>query len=102
MSHGDHALETAGPRFFGYIHGGGLFTSALADLLAKTLNRYTGLSELAPGLVAIEDGVLRWLCHLFGLPPGSGGLATTGGRWPRCRCWWPRARTVSVITRAWG
>ncbi|MGH3823074.1 MAG: pyridoxal phosphate-dependent decarboxylase family protein [Pseudonocardiaceae bacterium] len=75
----DHAVETAGPRFFGYIPGGGLFASALADLLAKTLNRYTGLSELAPGLVAIEDGVLRWLCHLFGLPPGSGGLLTTGG-----------------------
>jgi aromatic-L-amino-acid/L-tryptophan decarboxylase len=23
--------------------------------------------------------VLRWLCHLFGLPPGAGGLLTTGG-----------------------
>jgi aromatic-L-amino-acid decarboxylase len=75
----DHAVETAGPRFFGYIPGGGLFASALADLLAKTFNRYTGISELAPGLVAIEDGVLRWLCQLFGLPPGSGGLLTTGG-----------------------
>ncbi|MDQ3761943.1 MAG: aminotransferase class V-fold PLP-dependent enzyme [Actinomycetota bacterium] len=74
-----HAVETAGPHFFGYIPGGGLFVSALADLLAQTLNRYTGLSELAPGLVAIEDGVLRWLCHLFGLPPGAGGLLTTGG-----------------------
>jgi aromatic-L-amino-acid/L-tryptophan decarboxylase len=75
----DHAVETAGPRFFGYIPGGGVFASALADLLAKAVNRYTGLSELAPGLVAIEDGVLRWLCHLFGLPAGSGGLLTTGG-----------------------
>ncbi len=75
----DHAVETAGPRLFGYIPGGGLFASALADLLAQTLNRYTGLSEFAPGLVAIEDGVLRWLCDLFGLPPGAGGLLTTGG-----------------------
>lgn len=75
----DHAVETAGPHFFGYIPGGGLFTSALADLLGQTFNRYTGLSELAPGLVAIEDGVLRWLCDLFGLPPGAGGLLTTGG-----------------------
>jgi aromatic-L-amino-acid/L-tryptophan decarboxylase len=75
----DHAVETAGPHFFGYIPGGGLFASALADLLAQTFNRYTSFSEFAPGLVAIEDGVLRWLCHLFGLPPGSGGLLTTGG-----------------------
>jgi aromatic-L-amino-acid/L-tryptophan decarboxylase len=34
---------------------------------------------MAPGLVALEDGVLRWLCQLFGLPPGAGGLLTTGG-----------------------
>lgn len=73
------ADQTAGPPFFGYIPGGDLFASALADLLAQTLNRYTGLSELAPGLVAIEDGVLRWLCHLFGLPLGAGGLLTSGG-----------------------
>ncbi|MBV8540776.1 MAG: aminotransferase class V-fold PLP-dependent enzyme [Pseudonocardiales bacterium] len=73
------AVETAGPRFFGYIPGGGLFASALAELLAQTLNRYTGLSEIAAGLVALEDGVLRWLCRLFGLPPGAGGLLTTGG-----------------------
>jgi aromatic-L-amino-acid/L-tryptophan decarboxylase len=75
----DRAVETAGPRFFGYIPGGGLFVSALAELLAQTLNRYTGLSDMAPGLVALEDGVLRWLCQLFGLPPGAGGLLTTGG-----------------------
>ncbi|HWR47325.1 MAG TPA: aminotransferase class V-fold PLP-dependent enzyme [Pseudonocardiaceae bacterium] len=75
----DHAVETAGPRCFGYIPGGGLFASALAELLAQTLNRYTGFSEFAPGLVALEDGVLRWLCQLFDLPLGAGGLLTTGG-----------------------
>jgi aromatic-L-amino-acid decarboxylase len=75
----DHSVNTAGPRFFGYIPGGGLFVSALADLLAETLNRYTGLADFAPGLVALEDGVLRWLCELFGLPPAAGGLITTGG-----------------------
>jgi aromatic-L-amino-acid decarboxylase len=75
----DYAVETAGPRFFGYIPGGGLFASALAELLAQTLNRYTGLSDIAPGLVALEDGVLRWLCQLLGLPSGAGGLLTTGG-----------------------
>lgn len=83
----NHAVETAGPRFFGYVPGGGLFVSALAELLGQTLNRYTGLSEVAPGLVALEDGVLRWLCQLFGLPAGAGGLLTPAGRWPRCRCW---------------
>lgn len=46
----DHAVETAGPRLFGYLPGGGLFGSALADLLAKTLNRYTGVCDQRPPL----------------------------------------------------
>ena len=75
----DCAVEAAGPRYLGYIPGGGLVTSALGEFLARVLNRYTGLSGLAPGPVALEEGVLGWLCQLFGLPRGSGGLLTTGG-----------------------
>lgn len=74
-----YAVETAGPGYLGYIPAGGMFSSALAELLARTVNRHTGLSGLAPGLVAIEDGVVRWLCDLFGLPAEANGLITTGG-----------------------
>ena len=73
------ALETAGPGFMGYIPGGGLFTSALAELLARTVNRYTGIASLAPGLVALEQGVIGWLCAEFGLPRDAGGVLVTGG-----------------------
>jgi aromatic-L-amino-acid decarboxylase len=73
------AVETAGPRYFGYIPGGGLPSSAVGELVARVLNRYTGLADLAPGLVALEDGVLRWLASVFGLPAGATGLITTGG-----------------------
>jgi aromatic-L-amino-acid/L-tryptophan decarboxylase len=73
------AVETAGPRYFGYIPGGGLPSSAVAELVARVFNRYTGLSDIAPGLVALEDGVLRWLTSVFGLPAGANGLLTTGG-----------------------
>lgn len=73
------AVETAGPRYFGYIPGGGLPSSAVGELLGRVLNRYTGLADLAPGLVALEDGVLRWLASVFGLPAGANGLLTTGG-----------------------
>lgn len=72
-------VETAGPRFFGYIPGGGVPTSAVGELIARTVNRYTGMADLAPGLVALEDGLVRWLASVFGLPDGSGGLLTTGG-----------------------
>ena len=73
------AIETAGPGFFGYIPGGGAVSSAVGELISRTLNRYTALADFAPALVALEDGLLRWLTTLFGLPPGSGGLLTTGG-----------------------
>lgn len=72
-------VETAGPRFFGYIPGGGVPTSAVGELIARTINRYTGMADLAPGLVALEDGLVRWLASVFGLPAGAGGLLTTGG-----------------------
>ncbi|OLF17692.1 amino acid decarboxylase [Actinophytocola xanthii] len=73
-----HAMETAGPRFFAYTPGGGLLSSAVAELLARAVNRQTALSWAAPGLVAMEQGVLRWLCSEYGLPADSGGLVTTG------------------------
>lgn len=73
------AVETAGPGYLAYIPGGGLFTSALAEFLARSVNRYTGLAAMAPELVAMEHGVLRWLCQQFRLPEGAGGLITTGG-----------------------
>lgn len=73
------AVETAGPRYAAYVPGGGLYTSALAEFAARSVNRFTGLQALAPELVAMETGVLRWLCGEFGLPPSAGGLVTTGG-----------------------
>jgi aromatic-L-amino-acid/L-tryptophan decarboxylase len=73
------AVETAGPSYLAYIPGGGLFTSALAEFVARVYNRYTGVSALAPGPVAMEQGVLHWLCREFGLPDGAMGVASTGG-----------------------
>ncbi|HEX6355497.1 pyridoxal phosphate-dependent decarboxylase family protein [Actinophytocola sp.] len=73
-----YGMETAGPRHFAYIPGGGLVSSAIAELLARLVNRQTALATPAPGLVAMEQGVLRWLCTEFGQPAGAGGLVTTG------------------------
>ncbi len=72
-------VNTAGPGYLAYFPAGGLVTAALAEFLAQTVNRYTGLAQMAPGLVAMEHGLLTWLCDQFGLPGGAGGLLTTGG-----------------------
>jgi aromatic-L-amino-acid/L-tryptophan decarboxylase len=72
-------VETAGPSYLAYIPGGGLFTSALAEFMTRVYNRYTGVSALGPGPVALEQGVMRWLCREFGLPHGAMGVVSTGG-----------------------
>jgi aromatic-L-amino-acid decarboxylase len=72
------AIETAGPRYFAYFPAGGLYSSALAEFLAQTVNRYTGIAGPAPALAAIEHSVIRWLCDLFDLPACAGGVFTSG------------------------
>jgi aromatic-L-amino-acid decarboxylase len=72
-------FDTANPGFVGYIPGGGLYASALADFVACAINRYTGLSLPAPALVQMEASILRWLCERFGLPETSQGVLTPGG-----------------------
>jgi aromatic-L-amino-acid decarboxylase len=72
-------FDTANPGFVGYIPGGGLYAAALGDFLACVLNRYTGVALPAPALVQLEASVLRWLCDVFLLPPGSQGVLTPGG-----------------------
>jgi aromatic-L-amino-acid decarboxylase len=72
-------FDTANPGFAAYIPGGGLYAAALADFVACCVNRYTGIAAPAPALVQLEASVLRWLCELFGLPPGSQGVLTPGG-----------------------
>ncbi|RZQ62465.1 pyridoxal phosphate-dependent decarboxylase family protein [Amycolatopsis suaedae] len=75
----ESGVETAGPRYLGYIPAGGLVSSAVAALLTQVLNRYATVADLAPGLVAIEQSVLDWLTTEFALPSTAGGLLTTGG-----------------------
>lgn len=73
------ALNTIGPGYLAYIPGGGLPTTALADLVADLLNRFTGLMPAAPALGRLESDVLRWLANAFGYGPAAGGLLTSGG-----------------------
>lgn len=72
-------FDPANPGFVAYIPGGGLYASALADFIACTINRYTGIARPAPALVQMEASVLRWMCGLFRFPPSSQGILTPGG-----------------------
>lgn len=72
-------LNPASGKHLGYIPGGGLYPSALADYLAAVSNRYAGVFFSSPGAVRMENMCIRWMCDLIGYPEKSGGNLTSGG-----------------------
>ena len=72
-------ITTTSPRFMGYIPGGGLFHSALGDMLAAASNKYSGFAPAAPGAVRIENACTAWLASVIGYPPTATGTLTSGG-----------------------
>lgn len=73
------SFTAAGPGYLAYVPGGGLFHSAVADLIADAVNRYVGVCAAAPALVQLEANVVRWFCEIVGYPRGGGGVLTSGG-----------------------
>ncbi|MBK5258436.1 MAG: decarboxylase [Thermoanaerobaculia bacterium] len=73
------SFNAAGPGYLAYIPGGGIFHSAIADLIADSVNRYVGVFAAAPALAQLEANVVRWLCEIVGFGAGSGGVLTSGG-----------------------
>ncbi|MEL7833135.1 pyridoxal phosphate-dependent decarboxylase family protein [Fodinibius sp. Rm-B-1B1-1] len=72
-------LNPASGKHAGYIPGGGLYPSAIADYLAAVTNRYTGVFFSSPGAVRIENMCIRWMNDLVGYPDGAAGNLTSGG-----------------------
>ncbi|MEK8017472.1 MAG: aminotransferase class V-fold PLP-dependent enzyme [Candidatus Parabeggiatoa sp.] len=74
-----HSTNDNSGGYLAYIPSGGLFHSVLADFISLSLNRYVTMFMAAPGLAAIEDQVVRWLCDIIGFPDDAGGVLTSGG-----------------------
>jgi aromatic-L-amino-acid/L-tryptophan decarboxylase len=73
------SFNTAGPGYLAYIPGGGLFASAVADLIADAVNRYVGVWIAAPALAQLETNVVRFFSDLVGFGETGGGILTSGG-----------------------
>lgn len=68
------------PGFAAYVAGGGNFISNTAQLISQTLNPFTGHFMMAPGLVLLEQEVIKWFIHLMGFDDKKAlGYLTTGG-----------------------
>jgi len=74
-----NGIQAASAGHLGYIPGGGLYLSALADYLADVTNEYAGVHFASPGAVAIENEVLNWLKKVFGFPESAIGNLASGG-----------------------
>jgi glutamate/tyrosine decarboxylase-like PLP-dependent enzyme len=72
-------ISSASGKHLGFIPGGGLWASALADLLGDIANKYSGIAFSGPGSVKIENQVIHWLTSIIGYTGQAFGHLTSGG-----------------------
>jgi len=72
-------LNPASGGHLGYIPGGGIYHSALADYLTCITNRYAGIYFASPGAVRMENMLLDWMASIVAYPKSAGGNLTSGG-----------------------
>lgn len=72
-------LNPASGAHFGYIPGGGIFSSAVGDYLSALTNRYVGVYFSSPGAVALETRLVNWMAGLIGFDKKAGGFLSSGG-----------------------
>lgn len=72
-------INPASGGHLGYIPGGGIPHSAVADYLAAITNRYAGVFFASPGAVRLENLLIRWMADVVGFPETTAGNLTSGG-----------------------
>jgi len=75
----ENGIRTASGGHIGYIPGGGIYASALADFLAAVSNEYAGIYYVSPGAVEIENEVINWIKDIFSFPKSAIGNLASGG-----------------------
>jgi glutamate/tyrosine decarboxylase-like PLP-dependent enzyme len=71
-------VASAGPRYFGFVIGGGLPAAVAADWLTSAWDQNAGLYATGPAAAVAEEVAGAWLADLFGLPAGVSVGYTTG------------------------
>ena len=75
----NNGIAAASGGHLGYIPGGGLYASAIADYIAAVSNAYSGIYYASPGAVEMENACLNWLKDKFRFPETAVGNLTSGG-----------------------
>lgn len=73
------SINTPHPAYMGYIPGGGLYPSAVAEFIGAATNRFAGAWFAAPAEARLEANVLEWFSQWIGYPESSRGILSSGG-----------------------
>lgn len=71
--------NSAGPRYFGYITGGGNQAAVLAEMIKASLNQNNLKWHSSPVSTEMEKLVMRWVAEFIGYPTSSAGVLLSGG-----------------------
>ena len=71
-------VASAGPRYFGFVFGGGLPAALAADWLASTWDQNAFVYVASPAAAVAEEVAAGWLVDLLGLPAGTSVGFVTG------------------------
>jgi glutamate/tyrosine decarboxylase-like PLP-dependent enzyme len=71
-------IGSAGPRYFGFVVGGGVPAALAADWLTSAWDQNAGLYALSPAAAVAEEVAAAWLVDIFGVPEESSVGFVTG------------------------
>jgi glutamate/tyrosine decarboxylase-like PLP-dependent enzyme len=93
-------VNSAGPRFFGWVIGGALPSALAADWLTSTWDQNAALYPAGPAAAVVEETVGRWLKDLLQLPSEASFALVTGCQMAHATCL-AAARNALLARRGW-
>jgi glutamate/tyrosine decarboxylase-like PLP-dependent enzyme len=91
-------VNSAGPRFFGWVIGGALPSALAADWLTSAWDQNSALYTAGPAAALVEETAGRWLKELLGLPAHASFAFVTGCQMAHATCL--AAARNAVLARA--
>lgn len=78
--------RSMGPRYFGYITGGGNQVAVLAEMIKASINQNNLKWHSSPVSTEMERLVMRWVAEFTGYPAASAGVLLSGGSVANFNC----------------
>jgi glutamate/tyrosine decarboxylase-like PLP-dependent enzyme len=93
-------IDSAGPRFFGWVIGGSLPAALAADWLTSAWDQNAGMYACSPAAAVVEEVAGGWLKDVLGLPATASFALVTGCQMAHVTCLLA-ARHALLARRQW-